>query len=371
MRKDLSVCLLGLMIVTCVHPVHGQGIGLPVSPSARSTVLRDLPVRLERADTLEVRLPPDAAAAVAADLADAPATLQIDNQAYTVIGVQGDRATVTRTFVEEGRALVLASQASCALSDTTKFLAWPVHTRAHAECFWTQPGITTLNYATLSGTGESRSVTVDLVSDLIGPVRAYVIGSVAAAEPEEEGDETETQGGGILQEETESEVDENVQRFLSSGGNAVLGFMFPGPTFRSAVTNSVRAPDFMGYLLFAPRIGFDVPQANSSASNAKVNLDVGPELTFAAHGDQLALYTQLRYAVVAGSPEFYQGLSLEGNDPFSYGRLNVGLRLRVLGQTNVLLSWSKPFSGPDQLVKSGSQLHFTVQKDAPAPQNEE
>lgn len=293
-------------------------------------------------------------------------SIPYNGQRFQVLAIEDDRALAARTYYVEHPVMIFTDEtkAECELAEAGRYRVWPVLNRAHAKCFWSQAGLQTLSHASLSGSGEGRSVTVDLVSDLIGPVRAYVIGSVAAATAEEENDDPEAEQSAGEGEQNKSEVDANVQRFLTSGGNAVLGLEMPGPFFRTYGTNLAAAPNFMAYLLLAPRVGFDVPNANSSASNPKVNLDLGPEFTMAAHGDQLALFSQLRYGLVVGSPEFYDGLSLTNNAPFVYGRVNFGLRIRVVGDSNVLLSWSKAFSGPDQLLQSGSQLNFTLQKQS-------
>lgn len=366
MRSSLLVGFVGLAAAASVVPAAAQGIGLPVTPRQGARVEEPVIIHEIRTETARFRLQQAERAAIAADRVG-PDSITRNDLRYEIAAVEGDQAIATRTYVAEVQAVRLSDPQPCQMAGSGLFRWRPARRRTQSECFWNQSGIQTLNHASLSGTGDSRSMTVDLVSDLIGPVRAYVVGSIAAAGPEE--DEDEAGEPSTQAEETKAEVDANVQKFLTSGGNAVLGLMYPAFTFQSATMNSGFAPNFMTYMTLAPRIGFDVPAGNTSSDNPKVNVDFGPELTMAAHGDQLALFAQARWAMVAGTPEFYRGLSLAGNDPFGYGRVNVGLRLRVLGYTNVLLSWSKPFSGPDQLLQSGSQLHFTVQKEAPQPAN--
>lgn len=346
--------LLGSMLTLDVAQAASQGIALPTTPSTRRELLVVGTLQRTRIDTVHLDARPLRGATNPARIQD---TISIRGEAYQIANFSGDTAFATRTFVEEVEAYAYSDERSCPV--LREFRAWPVLNRSDAKCFWGQTGTEALKSAMLSGGGDARSVTIDLVSDLIGPVRAYMTASVAAADTDEDGAE-EDEGNGA--EPSESVVDANTQRFLANGGNAVLGLLFPGPTFRTASSIGEASPDFMGYVLFAPRIGFDVPQANTTSTNAKVNVDVGPEISLTARGEQITLFTQLRMAYVIGSPEFYQGLGRETNRGFGYSQANVGLSLRVLGETNILVSWSKPILGPDQLFDSGSQLHFSVQK---------
>lgn len=350
--------LLGTVVAFKATTASAQGIALPATPSPEGRAAQAAAVQVSRTET--VRLNARGLRGAGAQALSVADTVWVEAEAYEVKRFEDDTVAVaSRTVLADVPTFRVAAESACSLERGLQGL--PVLNRAQAQCFWGQTGTETLKYATLSGAGDARSVTIDLVSDLIGPVRAYVTASVAAADDEGERGEQQAQAD----QPSDSEVDANTQRFLTNGGNAVLGLLFPGPTFRTTSSIGQTSPDFMAYALFAPRIGFDVPQANTTSTNAKVNVDVGPEITLAARGEQLALFSQLRMAYVVGSPEFYQGLGQETNRPFGYSRANVGLSLRLLGETNILVSWSKPILGPDQLFDSGSQLHFSVQKVQP------
>lgn len=184
-----------------------------------------------------------------------------------------------------------------------------------------------LNNASINGTSESGSAYVDLISDYLGPIRVALSTSVAATD--------RSQG---------TEEDDNIERFLSGGGAAILNFTFIGPTLSWNEDKSYLT------LLANPKVGFDFPALGLSTDENTINVDLGIDLKFNTplYQNNIGFTGNYRLGYVAGGNSFYEDIGLIDDDanPFVYSQVSFGITLPGI---NWAILWNKTISGPKSL----------------------
>lgn len=204
----------------------------------------------------------------------------------------------------------------------------PARNATDASTIWSNGNrFNFLNTASINGTSETGSAYVDIISDYLGPVRVALSSTVASTDKEDG-----------------SENDQNIERFLSGGGSAILNFTFIGPTLSWNSNNS--------YLTFLvnPKVGFDFPALGASTDDGTVNTDLGLEVRFnmPLAQNNLGFTGHYRLAQVLGGDKFYEGLGLMGDDAksFSYSQVSLGI---TLPGVNWAILWNKTITGPGNL----------------------
>lgn len=184
-----------------------------------------------------------------------------------------------------------------------------------------------LNNASVNATGNTGSAYLDLISDYLGPIRVSLSTTVSAT------DSVKNQA-----------TDENVERFLSGGGSAIVNFIFIGPTLSWNQDKSYLT------LLVNPKVGFDFPALGLSTDEGATNLDFGLDLKFNMPLSQnnIGFTGNFRIGFVTGGDAFYQNLGLIGEDAtsFSYSQASFGLTLPGI---NWAILWNKAISGPNEI----------------------
>jgi len=184
-----------------------------------------------------------------------------------------------------------------------------------------------LNTASLNGTSETGSAYIDIISDYLGPIRVALSSTVAATDKEDG-----------------SENDQNIERFLSGGGSAILDFTFIGPTLSWNTNNS-----YLTFLIH-PKAGFDFPALGASTDDGTVNTDLGLEVRFnmPLAQNKLGFTGHYRLAQVLGGDKFYEGLGLMGDDAKTFGYSQVSFGITLPG-INWGILWNKTITGPENL----------------------
>jgi hypothetical protein len=150
-----------------------------------------------------------------------------------------------------------------------------VFTEAQAVTFWAQNGASALNAGAVSIEKNVVSANVDLVSDIIGPVKVS-FGVIAAGDDddgEEEGEEAGTQ------QDDKGDV-EAVSRLAAQGGTAHLSAYWPvffsSPDNRRQVTS----------LMFLARSAFDSPAQGQLIENPAATAMAGVDFLYRRMGHE-------------------------------------------------------------------------------------
>jgi len=204
----------------------------------------------------------------------------------------------------------------------------PVSSVPQARCFWGRPGAKALTNADLAFSGSRSAVAVELYQDyfLVG-IRGSVGTSLSAT---------------TSQDSTQA----NIQRFMSAGGNASLGFAWPVLAISNRpLTCDPSIPQLHGVngsfqVILWPRFGFDVPKIGATTTTGSMNADLGVDFRLAVSGADQAIsaFADIRPAAVLGNRTFYQGIGYSPAQAFVYCQITVGLALG--GQYSFTFTWA-------------------------------
>lgn len=247
---------------------------------------------------------------------------------------------------------VLAQDSRSPTAEEESSFRWylPVLTSDEYKAFWSSDNPSVLNTVML-GTGfddgnVAGSLFAELLQDNLGPVRVslgttfaerFVDNTATKEETTETAEETTEETTEESTEDTVDTMNDDFQKFLNGGGNAVLSTSLPLLFF------DIGKPDDYSYisLLLLPRLGFDVPQIGDEATvqdlqDVPLNYDLGADATVALETGQ-QVFTFLLYsrmAWVGGTNAFYDNISHE-RSPFLLAEVSGGIRLRRLVQFTI------------------------------------
>lgn len=183
-----------------------------------------------------------------------------------------------------------------------------------------------LNMASISGTNNGGTASVDIVSDFLGPMRFALVGNVSAA------------SDGTTNEQ-------KVERFLSGGGSAALIGNLLGPTFSWGKASYILTS-------FVPKVGFDFPALGNTTDGSTANADLGIEIkaNLPLENNKLGFFGNFRSSYTMAGDKFYEQIGSVDKKPFGYSILNAGITLpnlrmavlftRVLGGPSFIESYN-------------------------------
>ena len=239
-----------------------------------------------------------------------------------------------------------------------KFFPVPLNSSESARCFWGRntagDGLSLLSGFSLSAGDQRGALAVEAASDFLYGVRTNV--STVVSETA-----------------TADSIEQNIQRFLTGGGNGVIGFAYPlfhaasefpsctppdqgddpdAPASEDAPKPKKSALSFIGIL--APRLGVDIPGLGAAKKDVDYSIDVGFQSRLIVSGadGNLNLMAESRLAVVPfGSRQFYDGIGRAKNadgktaGAFGYMRMTLGVQVR----DQIMLTYSFPVFAPKEL----------------------
>jgi len=204
-----------------------------------------------------------------------------------------------------------------------------------ASEIWTKGNRWTfLNMTSISGTQTGGTASVDIISDYAGPVRVALLGNVSSA-----------------LKDSLNNNEQNIERFFSGGGTAVLVVNFIGPTLTWKKN---------GYIMInvIPKLGFDFPAMGASSSTSTSNLDSGIErLNYPLTNNNLGFFGNLRQSYTMGGSDFYSQLNLSSSNPFSYTLMNVGVSFPGM---NIAILYTKVLSGPNVVSSYNQNARISI-----------
>ena len=178
-----------------------------------------------------------------------------------------------------------------------------------------------LNMASISGTSNGGTASVDIISDFLGPMRFSLSGNVSASK--------------------DSSEKQKVERFLSGGGSAVLTGNILGPTLAWGKSSYILTS-------FTPKLGFDFPALGVTTSSSTANLDLGLEvkINLPLSNDNLGFFGNARGAYTIGGNDFYKQIDSANSNPFGYCLLNAGI---TLPQLKMAILFTRVLAGPSYI----------------------
>lgn len=211
-----------------------------------------------------------------------------------------------------------------------KNFTWiPAKTSSQARKLWkAKDTLDLLKGTVINSSSESGAIVADLITDFLGPARVSLSTSVSSVDT------------AIL-----NNLD--VEKFISSGGTAIINTYLVGPTIFWNEGKSTIS------LVLNPKLNFDFPTLVNSKDVQSMNGDLGCELKMnipLAEG-KLGIVGNYRVGSVFGPNQFYESLNLEKNAWFTYSQLSFGF---TIPNINAAFLYTGLIHGPDSFRDSST-----------------